>query len=74
MMKLPSLSSLIKKKSPVERTADKQAAEESAAPKAPMVDFQQLAMDFKTLDPKDPGLWPLAPRVVILLRDRKSVV
>ena len=67
MMKLPSLSSLIKKKSPVERTADKQAAEESAAPKAPMVDFQQLAMDFKTLDPKDPGLWPLAPRVVILL-------
>ena len=67
MMKLPSLSSLIKKKSPVERTADKQAAGESAAPKAPMVDFQQLAMDFKTLDPKDPGLWPLAPRVVILL-------
>ncbi|MDP2810526.1 MAG: type 4a pilus biogenesis protein PilO [Rhodocyclaceae bacterium] len=24
-------------------------------------------MDFKTLDPKDPGLWPLAPRIVILL-------
>jgi type IV pilus assembly protein PilO len=35
--------------------------------KAPLIDFQQLAMDFKTLDPKDPGLWPLAPRVVILL-------
>lgn len=29
-------------------------------------DFQQLAEDFKTLDPKDPGLWPLAPRIVIL--------
>jgi type IV pilus assembly protein PilO len=29
--------------------------------------FQQLAMDFKTLDPKDPGLWPMAPRIVILL-------
>ncbi|MCK9387156.1 MAG: type 4a pilus biogenesis protein PilO [Sulfuritalea sp.] len=24
-------------------------------------------MDFKTLDPKDPGLWPQAPRIVILL-------
>jgi hypothetical protein len=70
MMKLPSLSiPLFKKKSPAEkRTADKQAAKpESAAPKAPLIDFQQLAMDFKTLDPKDPGLWPLAPRVVILL-------
>ena len=32
---------------------------------APNVDFKQLADDFKTLDPKDPGLWPL---------DRKSVV
>jgi type IV pilus assembly protein PilO len=32
-----------------------------------LIDFQQLAMDFKTLDPKDPGLWPLAPRIVILL-------
>lgn len=68
MMKLPSLSSLLKKKSAAERAADKQLAKpEPAAPKAPLVDFQQLAMDFKTLDPKDPGLWPLAPRVVILL-------
>jgi type IV pilus assembly protein PilO len=68
MMKLPSLSSLLKKKSAAERIAAKQAAKpEAAAPKAPLIDFQQVAMDFKTLDPKDPGLWPLAPRVVILL-------
>lgn len=67
-MKLPSLSSLFKRKSTAARTADKQAAKaELAPPKAPLIDFQQLAMDFKTLDPKDPGLWPLAPRVVILL-------
>ena len=65
-MKLPALSSLLKKKSAAER-AEKQAAKpEAAAPKAPLIDFQQLAMDFKTLDPKDPGLWPLAPRIVIL--------
>ncbi|HTJ95947.1 MAG TPA: type 4a pilus biogenesis protein PilO [Rhodocyclaceae bacterium] len=32
----------------------------------PKIDFQQLATDFRTLDPKDPGLWPLAPRIVIL--------
>ncbi|MCX7164574.1 MAG: type 4a pilus biogenesis protein PilO [Betaproteobacteria bacterium] len=48
--------------------ADKQAVNaEPAAPKAPLIDFQQLAMDFRTLDPKDPGLWPLAPRIVILV-------
>jgi len=47
--------------------AEKQTAkQESASPKAPLIDFQQLAMDFRTLDPKDPGLWPLAPRIVIL--------
>jgi type IV pilus assembly protein PilO len=33
----------------------------------PAFDFKKLVEDFKTLDPKDPGLWPLAPRVVILL-------
>lgn len=32
----------------------------------PKVDFQAIAEDFRTLDPKDPGLWPLVPRVVIL--------
>ena len=68
MMKLPSLSSLFKRKSAAERLAEKQSVKtEPAAPKAPLIDFQQLAMDFKTLDPKDPGLWPQAPRIVILL-------
>lgn len=68
MMKLPSLSSLFKPKSAAERMAEKQTVKaEPAAPKAPLIDFKQLAMDFKTLDPKDPGLWPLAPRIVILL-------
>ncbi len=67
-MKLPDFSSLLKRKSAAERLAEKQAAKaEPAAPKAPLIDFQRLALDFKTLDPKDPGLWPLAPRVVILL-------
>lgn len=33
----------------------------------PKVDFRAIAEDFKTLDPKDPGAWPLGPRVVILL-------
>jgi type IV pilus assembly protein PilO len=71
MMKLPtlppSIAGLFKRKSAAERLAEKQGAKaEPAAPKAPLIDFQQLAMDFKTLDPKDPGLWPLAPRIVIL--------
>jgi type IV pilus assembly protein PilO len=34
--------------------------------KLPQLDFQRLATDFKTLDPKDPGLWPLVPKIVIL--------
>lgn len=34
--------------------------------KLPTVDFKQIAEDFKTLDPKDPGLWPLIPRILIL--------
>jgi len=33
----------------------------------PKVDFQAIAEDFRTLDPKDPGLWPLIPRIVILV-------
>lgn len=32
----------------------------------PSVDLKQIVEDFKTLDPKDPGLWPVLPRVVIL--------
>lgn len=68
MMKLPDLSSLFKRKSAADRLAEKQIVKaEPAEPKAPLIDFQQLALDFKTLDPKDPGLWPLAPRAVILL-------
>ena len=35
--------------------------------KLPAVDFKVLLEEFQTLDPKDPGLWPLIPRVVILL-------
>lgn len=36
-------------------------------PVMPKVDFQALAEDFKTLDPKDVGNWPLVPRVIVLL-------
>lgn len=32
----------------------------------PAIDFKQLADDFKTLDPKDPGLWPALPKAIIL--------
>lgn len=28
---------------------------------------EQIAQDFKNLDPNDPGMWPLAPRVAALL-------
>ena len=35
--------------------------------KLPAIDFNALQEEFKTLDPKDPGLWPLVPRVVILI-------
>lgn len=30
-------------------------------------DLQTLISDFKTLDPKDPGLWPVLPRIIILI-------
>lgn len=33
----------------------------------PSIDFNRLADDFKGLDPNDPGVWPLAPRVVFLI-------
>lgn len=33
----------------------------------PKIDFQAVAEDFRTLDPKDPGAWPLVPRIVILV-------
>lgn len=35
-------------------------------PSLPAVDFSTLASDFRNLDPKDPGLWPFLPRVIIL--------
>lgn len=30
------------------------------------IDFQRLVRDFKGLDPNDPGVWPLAPRLAVL--------
>lgn len=36
-------------------------------PAMPKLDFKALAEDFRTLDPKDVGNWPLVPRVVILI-------
>jgi len=31
------------------------------------IDFKRLAQDFKGLDPNDPGMWPLAPRVTVMV-------
>ena len=36
-------------------------------PAVPKFDFRPLAEDFKSLDPKDIGTWPLLPRVTVLL-------
>jgi type IV pilus assembly protein PilO len=33
----------------------------------PKIDFKEIAEDFKTLDPKDPGAWPLIPKIIILV-------
>ncbi|WP_235027054.1 type IV pilus inner membrane component PilO [Cognatazoarcus halotolerans] len=30
------------------------------------IDFERLGRDFKGLDPNDPGMWPLAPRIAVL--------
>lgn len=30
------------------------------------IDLKSIAEDFRTLDPKDPGVWPLIPRIIIL--------
>lgn len=64
-MKLPSLFQARKAKDNKDQRELKNSAPE--APKAPAFSFQQLVEDFKTLDPKDPGLWPAAPRAAILL-------
>ncbi len=36
-------------------------------PAVPKIDFKALAEDFKSLDPKDIGTWPLLPRLSVLL-------
>lgn len=36
-------------------------------PKMPSVDFKALADDFRNLNPKDVGTWPVAPKVVVLV-------
>lgn len=33
----------------------------------PKIDFSSLAEDFRSLDPKDIGAWPLAPRAAVIL-------
>jgi len=35
--------------------------------KRPAIDFNAIVADFRSLDPKDPGLWPVLPRVIILV-------
>jgi type IV pilus assembly protein PilO len=35
--------------------------------KAPAFDLKALAADFRSLDPKDPGLWPVLPKAIILM-------
>lgn len=36
-------------------------------PKMQAIDFKAIAADFKTMDPKDPGAWPLIPRIIVLV-------
>lgn len=36
-------------------------------PSLPTIDFQEIIEDFKTLDPQDPGAWPLLPRLIVLV-------
>ncbi len=36
------------------------------AASARSIDFQRLAQDFK-VDPNDPGMWPLAPRIAVFI-------
>ncbi|MFN3883423.1 MAG: type 4a pilus biogenesis protein PilO [Rhodocyclaceae bacterium] len=37
-----------------------------ARPELPKIDFRAIVEDFRTLDPQDPGAWPLLPRIIIL--------
>ncbi|WP_291992507.1 type 4a pilus biogenesis protein PilO [Candidatus Accumulibacter sp. ACC003] len=36
-------------------------------PALPSVDFREILRDFQNLNPQDPGAWPLAPRVSVLV-------
>lgn len=38
-----------------------------AMPKIPKIDFNAIVEDFRTLNPKDVGAWPIVPRVTVLL-------
>lgn len=33
----------------------------------PKIDFRTLADDFRNLNPNDPGAWPMAPKIAVLL-------
>lgn len=37
------------------------------APALPKIDFREILEDFRTLNPKDVGSWPILPRVTVLL-------
>lgn len=37
------------------------------SPDVRKIDFQRLQQDFKNLDPNDPGVWPLAPRIAVFV-------
>lgn len=32
----------------------------------PKIDFQEIAEDFRYMNPNDPGVWPLFPKIVVL--------
>lgn len=38
-----------------------------ASDKSNRIDLRRIADDFKGLDPNDPGVWPLAPRIAVLI-------
>lgn len=59
------LEGFLKKK----KVGSEQAAEApvpAAEGKSSGIDLNRIVEEFKTLDPKDPGLWPTAPRALIL--------
>ena len=38
------------------------------------LDFERLSQDFKGLDPNDPGVWPLAPRIAVFVTLLTAVI